>query len=143
MNLVCPVCGATNRVPAERLHDQPVCGRCATELMATQPVALNDATLPAYIAGTELPVLVDFWADWCGPCKSMAPHFASAATQLPNVRFAKVDTDANPKASVGNRIRSIPTLILYRGGQELARQSGAMASGDLLRWVQAQLSRAA
>ena len=141
MKLVCPACGATNRVPDERLHDQPVCGRCGTELMAAQPVMLTDATLPAFIAGTELPVLVDFWADWCGPCKMMAPHFTNAAAQLPNVRFAKVDTDANPKASVGNRIRSIPTMILYRGGQEVARQSGAMTSGDLLRWVQGQLGR--
>jgi thioredoxin 2 len=141
MKLVCPACGANNRVPDERLQDQPVCGRCGTELIAAQPVVLTDATLPAFIAGTELPVLVDFWADWCGPCKMMAPHFTNAAAQLPNVRFAKVDTDANPKASVGNRIRSIPTLILYRGGQEVARQSGAMTSGDMLRWVQGQLGR--
>jgi thioredoxin 2 len=109
--------------------------------MAAQPVMLTDATLPAFIAGTELPVLVDFWAEWCGPCKMMAPHFTNAAAQLPNVRFAKIDTDANPKASVGNRIRSIPTLILYRGGQEVARQSGAMTSGDLLRWLQGHLGR--
>ena len=140
MKLVCPACASTNRVPDERLTDQPVCGRCGAEVMAGEPVALTDATLPAFIAGTELPVQVDFWAEWCGPCKVMAPQFANAAAQLPTVRFARVETDENPKSSVGNRIRSIPTLVLYRGDQEVARQSGAMSSSDLLRWVNAQLA---
>ena len=133
MKLVCPACASTNRVPEERLSDQPVCGRCGAELMPTKPMSLTDANFAAFIAGTDLPVLVDFWAEWCCPCKMMAPHFASTAVQLPMVRFAKVETDANPKASVGNRIRSIPTMVLYRGGQEVARQSGAMSSADLLR----------
>ncbi len=118
-----------------------MCGKCGAELMAAEPFALSDASLPAYIARTELPVLVDFWADWCGPCKMMAPHFANAATQLPEVRFAKVDTETSPQASATYAIRSIPTLILFRGGKEVARQSGAMVAGDLVRWVQAHVAQ--
>ena len=134
MNLVCPACATTNRVPEERLKDQPVCGRCSAKLLPTEPVALDDTTFPKYVANTELPVLVDFWADWCAPCRMMAPHFANAARQLPGVRFVKVDSDASPQTSASNDIASIPTLILYRGGKEVARQSGAMPTGDLVRW---------
>ncbi len=135
MHLVCPACLTTNRVPDARLHEDPVCGRCRAALMAVEPHALSDAALQVFVANSGLPVLVDFWAEWCGPCKAMAPQFALAAQKLPEVRFIKVDSDQSPKASVQHRIRSIPTLILFENGNEVARTSGAMMADELVRWV--------
>ena len=135
MHLVCASCGATNRVADERLQDGAVCGRCKAPLLAPEPFALSDAALPGYLAGSDLPVVVDFWAEWCGPCKMMAPQFVAAAREMPGVRFAKVNSEEAPKASVQYRIRSIPTLILFSQGAEVARVSGAMSSTELLAWI--------
>jgi thioredoxin 2 len=110
--------------------------------MLAHPVALIDAVFDKFVERTELPVLVDFWAEWCGPCRAMAPQFEAAAVQLPRVRFAKVDSDANPQASVRQHIRSIPTLILFDRGREVARRSGALGAGELVRWVRGQVPAA-
>jgi thioredoxin 2 len=139
MHLVCAQCGTINRVPDERLGDGPVCGTCKADLLAAEPFALTDTTFDKFIANSGLPVVVDFWAAWCGPCKMMVPHFAEAAKQLPRVRFAKIDTEAATQTAARFGIRSIPTLIVFKGGQELARQPGAMQTADILRWVRASV----
>ncbi len=135
----CAHCATENRVAARRLGDGPKCGQCGAPLLPVAPVDLSDATYDAVIARTGLPVLVDFWAPWCGPCKMMAPQFEVAARELhTQVLLAKVNTEEAQTVSARAGIRSIPTLVLFRDGKEVARTSGAMDVHGLIRWFKEQ-----
>ena len=137
VHVVCPHCAATNRLPRERLADGPVCGKCKQPLFAGRPVSLAADDFDRHVGKSDLPVVVDFWADWCGPCKMMAPQFERAAKELePAVRLAKLDTEAAQGVAARYGIRSIPTMIAFMGGREVARQSGAMDAATIVRWVQ-------
>jgi len=140
LHVVCPHCASVNRLPAERLAAGGKCGKCHQPLFAGRPVELTGSSFAQHIERSDLPVLVDFWAPWCGPCKMMAPIFAEAAARLePQVRLAKVDTEAQQSLAMQYGIRSIPTLVLFRGGREVARAAGAMDLGNLLAWVRQHL----
>jgi len=140
MLLVCPHCGTKNRVAPDTLQNVLACGSCRADLLPAAPMVIADAAFERFIASTELPVVVDFWAAWCGPCKAMAPQFENVARALPLVRFVKVDTDAAPLASAKYNIRSIPSLLLFEGGKEKARITGSMSAQDLKAWLHGHLS---
>ncbi len=141
MHIVCPHCHKTNRVAPEKLGSSPHCGACGKTLFNGQPVEFGFTALQRHIQKSEMPLLVDFWAPWCGPCRMMAPAFAEAASHLePHMRLAKVNTEEDQQASMIYGIRSIPTMILFHGGQEVARVSGAMNAQQIESWVRQHLA---
>ena len=142
IHVVCPHCGGLNRLPAQRLAEGGKCGRCREPLFSARPLEVNAAAFERHLSKSDLPLLVDFWAPWCGPCRVMGPAFEQAAAALePAVRLLKVNTEAEQSLAGRFNIRSIPTLALFHRGREIARQAGAMDAANIQAWTRQQLSR--
>ncbi|MGB8362911.1 MAG: thioredoxin TrxC [Rhizomicrobium sp.] len=138
--VACPHCDTFNRVPAARISQIGKCGRCGEPLFTGHPIILTAARFGSHALKSDVPLLVDFWAPWCGPCRTMAPVFEAAAREFePMLRFAKVDTDAEPELASRYAIRSIPTLIMFKAGREFARKSGALSASEFHHWIKAHL----
>jgi thioredoxin 2 len=139
-HIICPHCHITNRVHADQLDSAPDCGQCKQSLFNAHSVSLDEAAFDKHVARSHIPILVDFWAPWCGPCRQMAPAFEQAAAQLePRVRVVKVDTEAVPNLAARFNIRSIPTLALFIDGREVARRPGALGANDIVRWARSNI----